>query len=130
MGIIAPPTPITKASIIAAVQSALATVTPSAKVEEVAGLSTVRIRSENERAYMRGLLKVKTGETLAALETLLTVTAAFFPPNKLEREIIFFNGAAITIGNMVINTNGTLFMGQAMSAANAVYLDGLNWPLN
>lgn len=93
-----------------------------AKVEEAAGLQTLRARTENlgASARMRGAAKVKAGEELKGGETLLTLPPSLRPPGTVKE---------VTNQEITITSAGVVSVTANLPAASVVLLDNLSFNL-
>lgn len=98
-----------------------------AKVEKTAAkLDAGRTKDNAQAAELRGVLKVKAGETLASGETLCTLPEALWPAQ--ERVIDCTSGlkATTSTGNkLLISAAGVVKVAVAVPEASEVFLDGL-----
>jgi hypothetical protein len=96
----------------------------AAAVEENANYQTIRARTENHAAVgrLRGVVSVKTGSELKANETFLVLPAGLRPPGKVRIQ-------QSTNREIVIEANGHVSNGAAVTAGNSIFLDGLTWNL-
>jgi hypothetical protein len=98
-----------------------------AKVEKTAAkLDAGRTTDNAQRGELRGVLKVKAGQTLAAGETLFTLPAALRPVAKRIIDAVSGLEATTSTGNkLIIEANGVVKVTVAVTEGQEVFLDGL-----
>jgi hypothetical protein len=104
----------------------------SPKLEEVSGYETLRVRHEGTAGRLRGLLRVKAGETLSYGTKIAKVASGFAPTGgkAVLLPTVTYTGTSVTASLVEIAPSGNInYGGENLAAGHGLLLDGLTWNL-